>query len=318
MRAPPELPACGEVAASPSRGARAGRAGRWSIGVQTSMLLTGCSPATVLNFLAWRHGVEIARSIAYGEGSRRTLDVYRPRAVKGAPVVVFFYGGSWQDGSKQVYQFVASALARSGYVTVAPDYRVYPEVRYPAFLDDGARAVRWTKDNVARFGGDPGKLFIMGHSAGAYNAAMLALDDCWLGKVDLAPDRDIAGLIGISGPYDFLPLRDGNLKIIFGGANDPTTQPINHVTSGAPPALLVTGERDIVVEPSNTARLAARLRAAGNDVTVLQYPWVGHISIIGAFALPLRFLAPVLRDVDGFIAKTEAAPRRTNHAETVP
>ena len=295
MRAPPELPTCGGVAASPSRGARAGRAGRWSIGVQTSMLLTGCSPATVLNFLAWRHGVEIARSIAYGEGSRRTLDVYRPRAVKGAPVVVFFYGGSWQDGSKQVYQFVASALARSGYVTVAPDYRVYPEVRYPAFLDDGARAVRWTKDNVARFGGDPGKLFIMGHSAGAYNAAMLALDDCWLGKVDLAPDRDIAGLIGISGPYDFLPLRDGNLKIIFGGANDPTTQPINHVTSGAPPG--AAGDRRARhrrrAEQHGPARRAAARRGQrrnGSTISVGR-PYQHHRRLRAAAALPRACVA---------------------------
>ena len=183
-----------------------------------TLLLTGCSPASPLNFLAWLHGVEITRSIAYGEGARRTLDVYRPSAAAAAPVVVFFYGGSWQSGHKEMYLFVAAALARRGYVIVVPDYRVYPEVRYPDFLDDGARAVRWAKDNAARFGGDPQKLFVMGHSAGAYIAAMLALDGRWLQKVDLAPDRDIAGLIGISGPYDFLPLSDGTLKTIFGGA----------------------------------------------------------------------------------------------------
>jgi acetyl esterase/lipase len=132
---------------------------------------------------------------------------------------------------------------------------------------------------------------------------MLALDGRWLQQVDLAPDRDIAGLIGISGPYDFLPLRDGTLKVIFGGANDTATQPISHVSAGAPPAMLVTGARDGIVDPDNSSRLADRLRAAGDQATVHTYAWVGHLSIIGAFALPLRFLAPVLHDVDDFIAK---------------
>jgi acetyl esterase/lipase len=268
-----------------------------------------------LNFLAWRHGVEITHSLAYGDNARQILDIYRPAGAAAAPVVVFFYGGSWQSGHKETYLFVAAALARRGYVTVVPDYRVYPEVRYPGFLEDGARAVRWAKDNAARFGGDPQKLFVMGHSAGAYIAAMLVLDGRWLQQVGVAPDRDIAGLIGISGPYDFLPLRDGTLKVIFGGANDPDTQPISHVSPGAPPALLVTGGRDSVVDPDNSNRLAARLHAAGDGAEVIDYAWVGHLSIIGAFALPLRFLAPVLHDVDAFIAKTAQQRHSAQHAE---
>ena len=268
-----------------------------------TLLLAGCSPATALNLLAWRYGIEITRSIAYGAGARQTLDVYRPSNATAAPMIVFFYGGSWQSGAKKTYQFVAAALAGRGYITVVPDYRVYPEVRYPGFLQDGAQAVRWAKDNAARFGGDPDKLFVMGHSAGAYIAAMLALDRRWLKEVNLAPDRDIAGLIGISGPYDFLPLRNRTLQVIFGGANDAAIQPISHVSPGAPPAMLVTGARDGIVDPGNSSRLADRLRAAGNRATVHTYAWVGHLSIIGAFALPLRFLAPILDDVDGFIAK---------------
>jgi acetyl esterase/lipase len=279
-----------------------------------ALVLAGCSPATPLNFFAWTHGVEITRSFPYGEGARRTLDIYRPVDAAAAPVVVFFYGGSWQSGSKSIYQFVATALARRGYVTIVPDYRVYPEVRYPEFLDDGARAVRWAKDNAARFGGDPQKLFVMGHSAGAYIAAMLALDGRWLQQVSLAPDRDIAGLIGIAGPYDFLPL-DGTLKTIFGGSNVAETQPIAHVARGAPPAFLATGVHDGTVDPGNSRRLAAKLRAAGDQVTLATYSWVGHLSLIGAFALPLRFLAPVLQDVDGFIAKTVQQPHGVQHTE---
>jgi acetyl esterase/lipase len=283
-----------------------------------ALLLTGCSPSAVLNLMAWQRGVEVTRSIPYGEGARRTLDVYRLNAAAAAPVVVFFYGGSWQTGSKQIYQFVAAALARQGYVVVVPDYRVYPEIRYPGFLDDGARALRWVKDNAARFGGDPKTLFVMGHSAGAYMAAMLALDGRWLRTVDMAPGRDISGLIGISGPYDFLPLRDGTLQIIFGGTNDTTTQPINYVSPGAPPALLVTGANDDTVDPGNSARLGARLHAAGDAATVLTYPRVGHLSIIGAFAWPLRFLAPILRDVNRFIAETADHRRTAARAEATP
>jgi acetyl esterase/lipase len=197
-------------------------------------------------------------------------------------------------------------------------YRVYPEVRYPGFVEDGALAVRWVKDIAARFGGDPTKLFIMGHSAGAYIAAMLVIDDRWLRQVGLKPDRDVAGLIGVSGPYDFLPLRDETLKVIFGGPNQTATQPISHVMAGAPPALLVTGTDDDTVDPGNAGRLAARLRASGDDATVVTYPWIGHLGIIGAFAWPLRFLAPVLRDVDAFIARTAQTPAFAKHAEARP
>jgi acetyl esterase/lipase len=153
------------------------------------------------------HRIALTTSIAYAEGARHTLDVCRPKSATAAPIIVFFYGGGWRSGSKRTYRYVAKALARRGYVAVLLDYRIYPQVRYPDFLDDGALAVRWVKDNAKRFGGDPQKIFLMGHSAGAHIAAMLAIDATWLQKVGLVPGRDIAGLIGISGPYDFLPLR---------------------------------------------------------------------------------------------------------------
>jgi acetyl esterase/lipase len=249
------------------------------------------------------HRIALTTSIAYAEGARHKLDVCRPRSATAAPVVVFFYGGGWRSGSKRTYRYVAKALARRGYVTVLPDYRIYPQARYPDFLDDGALAMRWVKDNVKRFGGDPQKTFLMGHSAGAHIAAMLAIDATWLRKVGLKPGRDIAGLIGISGPYDFLPLKDEILKIIFGGANRPETQPISHVTPNAPPALLLTGGKDDVVGAGNSTRLAERLRAAGNDATVVIYPRIGHYLIVAAIAPIIRSLVPVLRDTDAFIAK---------------
>lgn len=254
--------------------------------------------------------IQLTQSIAYAECSRHRLDVCRPRGPAAAPVIIFFYGGAWQSGYKELYRYVAKALARRGYVAVVPDYRIYPEVCYPDFLDDGAQVVRWVKDNIARFGGDPDKLFLKGHSAGAHIAAMLSIDARWLGKVGLDPRRDIAGLIGIAGPYDLMPLRDEKLKVIFGGVNRPETQPIFHVAPGAPPALLMTGGRDRLVEPGNSVRLAARLVAAGNAATVLTYRRIGHFIIIAAVAPFLRFLVPVMRDVDAFIAATLRTPQR--------
>jgi acetyl esterase/lipase len=254
--------------------------------------------------------IQLTQSIAYAERSRHRLDVCRPRGAAAAPVIIFFYGGAWQSGYKELYRYVAKALARRGYVAVVPDYRIYPEVCYPDFLEDGAQVVRWVKDNIARFGGDPDKLFLKGHSAGAHIAAMLSIDARWLGKVGLDPRRDIAGLIGIAGPYDLMPLRDEKLKVIFGGVNRPETQPIFHVAPGAPPALLMTGGRDRLVEPGNSVRLAARLVAAGNTATVLTYRRIGHFIIIAAVAPFLRFLVPVMRDLDAFIAATLRAPQR--------
>lgn len=254
-------------------------------------------------------GIKFIRSIAYAEHSRHRLDVCRPAAAVAAPVVVFFYGGAWRSGNKGLYRYVAKALARRGYVAVVPDYRIFPQARYPDFLEDGAQVVRWAKDNVGRFGGDPDKIFLKGHSAGAHIAAMLSIDARWLHQVGLAPGRDIAGLIGISGPYDYLPLRDETLKVIFGGADRQDTQPIFHVTSGAPPALLMTGGRDRLVEPGNATRLAERLVAAGNTATVKTYRRVGHYFIIAAVAPLLRLFVPVLRDIDAFIAATLATMR---------
>ena len=220
--------------------------------------------------------IKLTCSIAYAERSRHRLDICRPDGAVAAPVVVFFYGGAWRSGNKALYRYVAKALARRGYVAVVPDYRIYPEARYPDFLEDGAQVVRWVKDNIGRFGGDPDKIFLKGHSAGAHIAAMLSIDRRWLDKVGLAPGRDIAGLIGLAGPYDYLPLRDETLKAIFGGADRPETQPIFHVAPGAPPSLLLTGSRDRLVEPGNSTRLAARLTAAGNAATVKTYARVGH------------------------------------------
>ena len=263
----------------------------------------GFSPAGILNALQPRGGWRLHADIPYQPGPRGLLDVYTPvaRSEAPAPLVVFFYGGSWQSGSRETYRFVGASLASQGFVTIIPDYRVYPQARYPDFLADSAQAVRFAREHAARWNGNPRHLVVMGHSAGAYIAAMLTFDKRWLGDVDLNPHKDVAGLAGLAGPYDFLPVVDPNLQAIFGGADRIDTQPIRYVTHGAPPSLLIAPRKDGVVSPGNTRRLAAYIRGHRGKVKELHYAKVGHLSLVGAFAPALRFLAPVLADVSAFV-----------------
>jgi acetyl esterase/lipase len=189
-----------------------------------------CSATGVLNALAPRYGITVTRDIAYADGPRHALDVYAPRpSGRPAPVPVFFYGGNWDSGSKAMYRFVGAAMAARGVLTVIPDYRLYPQVRFPDVMYDAARAVAWTRANIARYGGDPYRLFFMGHSAGGQIATLLALDPTYLRSAGVSP-HDVCGVIGLAGPYDFLPLHDDVLKTIFGPeAERPRSQPINYV-----------------------------------------------------------------------------------------
>jgi acetyl esterase/lipase len=287
---------------------------RWP-GLAATLLafsLSGCSATGLLAGLTANPSIAVDRDQAYAPGDKHTLDVYRPqKSASARPVVVFLYGGGWDQGAKKDYRFVGQTLAAQGFVTVIPDYRVYPDVRYPAFLQDNALAVRWVKDHAAQYGGDPAKLFLMGHSAGAYNAAMLAVDRRWLGAVGMDPRHDLRGVVGLAGPYDFLPLHSDELKVIFGPPEGrPDTQPINHVDGQAPPMLLMTDLGDKVVDPGNTPRMAARIQQKGGRVETAMFPGLSHALILGAMAAPLRFLAPVTRRIDDFIVRAsgEAKP----------
>jgi acetyl esterase/lipase len=269
-----------------------------------SLLAAACSPIGLLNGMAPKRLA--ARNIPYGTGPRRRLDVYAPERAHGdAPVVVFFYGGGWDSGAKEDYRFVGGALAAAGFVTIIPDYRVYPEVVFPAFLEDCAAAVAWACAHGRAYGGGA-QMFLMGHSAGAYNAAMLALNPAYLARAGAS--LPITGMVGMAGPYDFLPLQSAELKAIFGQPPTPLeTQPINHVDGRNAPMLLLAGATDTIVLPRNTARLATRIRAAGGPVRSRIYPGIDHKEIIGAMGLPFRFLCPTYRDCTEFIAATAAA-----------
>lgn len=264
--------------------------------------LAGCSPQRALNAFVPDDGYRLSAGRAYGDHPRQRLDVYVPRAgALPAPVVVFFYGGRWSSGERAGYRFVAQALTERGYVAVVPDYRLYPEVRFPAFVEDGAAVVAWVRHHIGDYGGDPGQVFLMGHSAGAHIAAMLATDRRFLHAEGLAP-TDLAGFVGLAGPYDFLPLKADDLRDMFGPpARFPASQPVRFVNGDEPPTLLVHGLDDGTVLPRNSRRLAAALEAAGVPVDTVFYPDAGHVRVVAALGSPLRFAAPVLTDVAAFL-----------------
>jgi acetyl esterase/lipase len=282
--------------------------------------LAGCSPLAGFNAVLPKDGASklVARDLAFAGGERGKLDLYAPKgASAGAklPVIVFFYGGSWSSGEKEGYGFVGRALAAQGFVVAIPDYRLVPQVRFPGFVEDGAAAVKWVRANAARFGGDPDRLVLAGHSAGAYNAAMLALDPQWLG----ADRAAVKGFAGLAGPYDFLPLDDPSTIAAFGQAPDPrATQPISFAGAGDPPALLLVAADDRLVFPRNSIGLAARLRASGVPAEVKTYPGLGHIGILTAIARPLRGKAPVLRDLGAFARSVTAQGAERASTPLVP
>lgn len=284
---------------------------RRSLLMAVGLALTGCSPLKTFDALVPKDGgaIRVASAIPYGTGPRRMLDVYAPRKNgTDRPVVLFFYGGSWNSGTRTGYAFVGRALAARGFVVVIPDYRLVPEVRYPGFVEDGAAAVRWTEGHVRDFGGDPGRIVLMGHSAGAYIAAMLAVDRRWSG----GDRRGVRGFVGLAGPYDFAPFDVDVARAAFGAwPRAGETQPVTWAGAGDPPSLLLVGADDRTVLPRNSEALAAKLRAGGVPVTLRAYPKLGHVGLLLAIARPFRGRAPVLDDVARFVMQvTEPSPGR--------
>lgn len=279
-------------------------AGRLGLTLAVGLALAACSPLTIFDTLAPRDagGMLAAQSVAYGDNPRQRLDVYVPAArPTGAPVLVFFYGGSWKEGSKADYAFVGQALAAQGFVTVVADYRLFPEVPYSGFLADSAQAVRWARDNAGGYGGDPRRIVLAGHSAGAYNAAMVALNPVYLRRAGVDP-RSIRAFAGLSGPYDFLPLDPGTAQEVFGSAPDkPATQPVTYARASSPPAFLATGDQDTTVRPKNTVSLAEKLKAAGVLVEDHVYPGLDHKDTLLALSRPFRGKAPELAEMAAFL-----------------
>jgi acetyl esterase/lipase len=262
--------------------------------------LAGCGPAT-LNLFVPSSGYTIQHDIAFGADPRQKYDVYVPDGLtKPAPVILFLYGGSWQTGDKDGYRWVGQTFASQGIVTVIADYRLYPPAHFPAFVEDAALALRKVHDTIAASGGDPGRIFVAGHSAGAYNAIMLASNPKYIR--DAGGEMSwIHGAIGIAGPYDFLPMTDPPIIALFNGADDPNTQPITFIDGKRPPMLLVAGTADETVSPGNTDRMVAKLKANGSEAQEILYPGVGHIGIILSLAPGFRGKTTLQDDIVKFV-----------------
>jgi acetyl esterase/lipase len=261
---------------------------------------------------------QLAKNVAFADGDRKKLDVYGPLNPTGpAPVVMFIYGGAWDHGDKEGYEFVGRALASHGFVVVIPDYRLYPEVTYPDFLEDNAQAVKWIEDNIASYGGDTNRFFLAGHSAGAYNAVMLGLERSFLRDYNVT--MPIKAIAAISGPYDFYPFEYDQVRNTFGHTDNPEgTQPINLVGSDEPPMLLLSGTTDPIVRMQNTQHLAAKLRASGDWVTEKYYDNIGHMEPVFALGALWRWRAPVLSDIVGFFTQFGAFPSGTQRPVFTP
>ena len=279
-------------------------------------LLNACSGVGFINAVTPRSGYTRTADIAFGSDGLK-LDVYQPASAAGAaPLVVFFYGGSWQTGKtlpKDRYKFAAQALAGEGYVTVVPDYRLYPQVKWPVFLDDCAQAVVWAREHARAFGADPDKLVLIGHSAGADNAVTLALDPRYLQRA--GGDRAwIRGVVGLAGPYDFLPLTDPALQDVFGPREQwPRTQPIHYVDAAAPPMLLIAGQDDDVVLVKNTNNLYAALASEGTpaarETRKLVYPSMGHVKLVALMSVRLPGHAALFDPLRRFVNEVTGGSR---------
>lgn len=267
-------------------------------------LAAACSPLSLFNTLGPRDrgAAKVASGLRYGDDPRQTMDVYAPAGAADLPVLVFFYGGGWDSGSKDVYGWAAQALAARGFVVVVPDYRVVPQVRFPSFIEDAAAATGRAGELAATYGGDAGRLGVLGHSAGAHLVMMIALDRRYMAAVD-RPDL-IRAAAGLAGPYDFLPFDVAASQNAFGRAPDPTlTQPVTFARANAPPLWLGHGTADTVVHAEDTTILNDRMRAVGGRSEARLYPGLAHADLIATFSPLFRKKAPVLDDVVGFFRR---------------
>ena len=271
---------------------------------------SGCSSVAffIANTAALVGRYDRSAGHAYGPESRHKLDVYSPRQARDRPVVVFFHGGSWTAGNRGLYRFVGAALAQRGIVTVVPDYRLYPQVKFPAFLDDGALAVAWVQKHAQEFGGDPQRIVLMGHSAGGHEAAFLAYDPRLLQKAGADPQW-IVGVIGLSGPYALVPDTQVLNAIFASPYTEAEWQPVRFVTPQAPPTLLVHGTDDDVVAIAHAEKLRDALQANHVRVETQFYPGKGHADTVAGMSVPARRRTPVLEQSVSFIESVARRPQ---------
>lgn len=286
------------------------------IGLTILLISSACSPVKVLNAIVTDDTYQLTSDVNYGSLPRQKLDIYTPSVLSkkahthssatSTPqqVVIFFYGGNWDSGEKEDYKFVAEALASQGYIVVIPNYRIYPDVLFPELMHDPALVAKWAKSNINQYGGDANTIFLSGHSAGAHLAVMLAVNPEYLAKVALKPS-DFVGVIGLAGPYDFLPLKSERLKTIFGdAAQQLKSQPINFVDGKNPPMLLAIGLKDGTVWPRNSYNLANKIKDNKGLAKVVEFKDYGHVDMVAKLAKPLRGDGALLKSIVDFIDDT--------------
>lgn len=242
-------------------------------------------------------------SITFDTEHDLALDVYRPAQCANAPVLVFFYGGTWQHGERRWYRFVGERFASLGVLTVIPDYRKAPAIAFPGYVEDAAKALTFVRANASSWCGDPGRISISGHSAGAHIAALLATDARYLAPYGVTPRQAIASFIGLAGPYDFLPIESKDLRVAFPDPKrDADTQPIRFVDGDEPTTLLIHGTDDELVWPRNSINLHARLESVGVTSELVLVPDIGHTRLLNQlgdaqdpFAISSEMLALIQR-----------------------
>lgn len=271
------------------------------------LLLSACLPREAAELFLLRGHFDLVQDVSYGSDVRQRLDVYRPRrGRRAAAVIVFLYGGRWQDGSKREYRLLGDAATRRGLLAVVPDYRLYPQVNFPGWVEDAARAVRWVSDNIKQFGGDPSQIFVVGHSSGGHTAALLALDERYLRDAGVSPTA-VRGFVSLAGPVA-TQWTDADVQMLMGPREQwASTYPLKQVGRPMSPILLLHGMQDRTVAVGNSTRLAARIRERGGCARAMTYRSLGHVGIVLALALPQLDIAPVLEDVVRFIRQPLAA-----------
>jgi acetyl esterase/lipase len=253
-------------------------------------------------------------TISTGEHSAQKLVAWGPENRNPEdpplPVLVFVHGGSWRSGDPEDYGFLARTFIPKGFIVVLAGYRLVkagaPDGVYPAMIEDTARVVQWTHEEIAQYGGDPSRITLAGHSAGAYNVVMIAFEKPWLDSRGIDANT-LAGVVGISGPYDFYPFDSDSTIAAFGDASDAeATQVFHHVRGDAPPALLIHGEKDTLVRPRNSIELAKLVEAAGGEAMLRLYPDMGHNDPLLSLASPWRGSRDVADLIAQFAGKASA------------
>ncbi|MET0660640.1 MAG: alpha/beta hydrolase [Steroidobacteraceae bacterium] len=270
--------------------------------VLASSGLTACSGLLfgLANAPTYFDSQQRARNVSYGPEPRQQLDVYAPVAARQLPIVVFWHGGSWATGDKAEYRFVGTALAKRGVVAVLPNYRLHPAVKFPAFIEDAAATIAWVQAHAAQWGGDPQRIVLMGHSAGAHIATFVAYDHGQLRRAGADPAA-IRGVIGLSGPYALDPNSDLLRTIFAAPYTHEDWQPVARVDATAPPTLIIHGEKDDVVRVSHAEKLRAALQRAGVRVETEFYPEAGHATTVAAFAWVSGSRLPIVEQSVHFI-----------------